>query len=310
MDPDRLNQLTQEELDAWAAESCPPDDDGFDDDLDDEGQLDAQWARLAARAGGERALLLTEIADTEAWQRMLQARQQQQLATLSRLSPFADDPPPPGAEALDDDRHAVHAAALEISVLLGIAPSTAKGRLHAARELVEQHPDLHTALAAGLLDGWRTRLILDALRPLPADTARQVQAQILADAAGLTAAKLQERLRRLVMAADPRDAATRHAQARAGRRVTTRPGADGMGQLFGELPAEDLAVVDQILDRVADALRDTDPTDTRTKAQRRADALARICDDVARTGHTGGCQPNCGHQPATDRRQQRRRRRR
>ena len=144
------------------------------------------------------------------------------------------------------------------------------------------------------------QLILDALRPLPDETAGEVEAQILAEAAGLTAGKLLDRLRRLVITADPRDAAARHAQARARRRVTTRRADDGMGQLFGELPAEDLAVVDEILDRVADALRDADPDDGRTMAQRRADALARICDDVARTGHTGGCQPGCGHPTPTD----------
>ncbi len=109
-----------------------------------------------------------------------------------------------------------------------------------------------------------------------------------------------DRLRRLVIIADPRDAAQRHAQARAARRVTTRPGEDGMGQLFGELPAEGLAIVDQIIDQVADALRDADPHDGRTKQQRRADALVRICHDVLRTGHTGGCQPGCGHSLPTD----------
>ncbi len=142
-------------------------------------------------------------------------------------------------------------------------------------------PTLHAALAGGLLDGWRTRLIVEALRPLPDDARREVEKQILTEAPGLTAGKLAERLRRLVITADPRDAAQRHAQARAARRVTTRRGEDGMGQLFGELPAEDLAIVDQIIDQVADALKDADPNDTRTKAQRRADALVRICHDVA-----------------------------
>ncbi len=150
-----------------------------------------------------------------------------------------------------------------------------------ARELVDEHPDLHAALAGGLVDGWRTRLIVEALRPLPDDARREVEQQILAEAPGLTAGKLAERLRRLVIIADPRDAAQRHAQARAARRVTTRRGEDGMGQLFGELPAEDLAIVDQIIDQVADALKDADPNDTRTKVQRRADALVRICHDVA-----------------------------
>ncbi len=270
---------------------------GSIDDQYDEELLDAELTRLTS-SGGLRAGLLDELVELEAYQRRAQARQQQVLATLSRLSPFPEGDLPPGAEALDDDRHAIHAAALETSVLLGIAPGTAKGRLLAARELVEQHPDLHAALASGVLDWWRAKLILDALRPLPEDTAREVEAQILSDAPTLTVRKLLERLRRLVITADPRDAAQRHADARKARRVTTRPVEHGMWQLFGELPAEDLAVVDEILDRVADALRDADPDDGRTMAQRRADALVRICDDVARTGHTGGCQPGCGHEPA------------
>ncbi len=299
MHPDPLEQLSQQQLDAWAEQRLLLDqlDDGFDDD----GLLDAELAALTADAGGARAVLLTGIADTEQTLRMLQAHQQQQLATLSRLSPFADgEPLPPGAEVLDDDRHAVDAAALETALLFGLAPSTAKARLYAARELVEEHPGVHAALADGRLDGWRAKLIVEALRRLPDETAREVEAQLLSDLPP-TAGKLLDRLRRLVIAADPRDAAQRHAEARADRRVTSRGVEDGMGQLFGELPAEGLAIVDQIIDQVADALRDENPNDGRTKQQRRADALVRLCEDVLRTGHTGGCQPGCHHQqPAAD----------
>ncbi len=300
MDPDRLDQLSRQQLDAWAEQCWALDDERCDDaGFDDDGLLDAELHRLTAGVGA-RAALLDELAALETHQRAAQARMQLVLAQLSRLSPFADgEPLPPGAEVLDDDRHAVDAAALETALLFGLAPSTAKARLFVARELVEEHPGVHAALADGRLDGWRAKLIVEALRRLPDETAREVEAQLLSDLPP-TAGKLLDRLRRLVIAADPRDAAQRHAEARAARRVTSRGVEDGMGQLFGELPAEGLAIVDQIIDQVADALREENPADGRSKAQRRADALVRLCRDILRTGHTGGCQPGCGHHQPVD----------
>ncbi len=73
MDPDRLDQLSQQQLDAWAEQSWQLDDLPTDEVADD--LLDVELQRLTS-GGLDRAALLAEIADTEQTQRALQARQQ------------------------------------------------------------------------------------------------------------------------------------------------------------------------------------------------------------------------------------------
>ncbi len=81
-------------------------------------------------------------------------------------------------------------------------------------------PATGAALAAGSIDLDRARVIADATSVLSEDTARLVEAKILPGAGRLTKTDLQDRLRRLVIAADPegaerrRQAAERHADVR------------------------------------------------------------------------------------------------
>ena len=81
-------------------------------------------------------------------------------------------------------------------------------------------PATGKALAAGVIDLERAKAIAEATSVLSEDTARAVEAKILPEAGRLTKPDLQDRLRGLVIAADPdgaerrRQAAERHADVR------------------------------------------------------------------------------------------------
>ncbi len=78
--------------------------------------------------------------------------------------------------------------------------------------LVWRLPATGQALAAGRIDYWRARLIVNATSVLPEDAARAVEAKVLPGAGRLTTAQLAEELHGAVIAVDP-DGAERRRQA-------------------------------------------------------------------------------------------------
>src|SRR5580704_6244649 len=94
------------------------------------------------------------------------------------------------------------------------------------------------ALAAGKINLYRARRIAEATSELSEAKAREVEAKILPCAGQLTPAKLRERLRRAVIAADPAAAERRSADAERDARVSLYPDDDGTATLTGTgLPA-------------------------------------------------------------------------
>ncbi len=79
MDPDRIDQMSQQQLDAWA-ESCLDADDAFDEAMAGLVELDG-WAPVG---DDRRAVVLDELNALETQLRAAQARQQELLARLSR----------------------------------------------------------------------------------------------------------------------------------------------------------------------------------------------------------------------------------
>jgi hypothetical protein len=73
-------------------------------------------------------------------------------------------------------------------------------------------PATGEALAAGVIDYWRARLIVNATSVLSEDKAREVEAEVLPGAGGLTTAQLADMLHGAVIAVDP-DGAERRRQA-------------------------------------------------------------------------------------------------
>src|SRR5580704_1442471 len=94
------------------------------------------------------------------------------------------------------------------------------------------------ALAAGKINLYRARRIAEATSVLSEAKAREVEAKILPCAGQLTPAKLRERLRRAVIAADPAAAERRSADAERDAGVSLYPDDDGTATLTGTgLPA-------------------------------------------------------------------------
>ena len=166
------------------------------------------------------------------------------------------------------------AVAAEVGAELGISRARASSEMHYGLELVERLPRLGAAMAAGEVDFrviavvvFRTGLIVDAA------VLAAVDAWLAAAAPswnGFSRRRIVELVDWRVRELDP--AAER--VARGGdedRHVEIGPGEGGLAQLWGAVRAPDAAVLDRRLDQVAGSVC---AQDSRTKRQRRADALA------------------------------------
>jgi hypothetical protein len=193
------------------------------------------------------------------------------------LAAMANDPLPDSV-APDLDREWVSE---DVRAALGESSLGATVRLRHAQELTGRLDATLSALGQGRISARQADAVVDATRLLEDDAARQVESDVLPDPdvpAGLmpVMAAFRRRLRRAVLVADPRGAEQAHADAVAERRVWARPDGHGISFLGAQLPAEGAAAVLCAVDAKADQEPVT-PTDTRTKEQKRADALVQIC---------------------------------
>lgn len=204
-----------------------------------------------------------------------QARLLACLATIARCQPGDADTPPARRPGPDLDR-----AVDEIAFALRLT-RTAAGVLLGLAEDALTHPALGAALAAGVLDLPRLRVIADAIASLQAGESAEVMARILPVAGELTTGQLRVRLARLVLCVDPAGATRRRDQAVNERRVAHYTAADGTATLTAiGLPVERAAAAWQRLHTLATtAKRDGD---TRTLDQLRADLMMDLLDGTTR----------------------------
>ena len=172
------------------------------------------------------------------------------------------------------------AVAAEVGAELGISRARASSEMHYGLELVERLPKLGAAMAAGEVDFrviavvvFRTGLIVDAA------VLAAVDAWLAAAAPkwnGFSRRRIVELVDWRVRELDP--AAERVARGvDEDRHVEIGPGEGGLAQLWGAVRAPDAAVLDRRLDQVAGSVC---AQDSRTKRQRRADALAVLAAGV------------------------------
>lgn len=145
------------------------------------------------------------------------------------------------------------------------------------------HATLAGALAVGEVDLRRVDAVLDALPP-GGDPRRWdgVVAAVLEDAPLWSAPAVRKLTARLVIAAEPAEAAARCERARADRDVSLHPAGDGMALLSAYLPAPEAVAAFTVVDALAGTHRDA--CDDRAVGQRRADAFAGIFAAIAATG--------------------------
>ena len=172
------------------------------------------------------------------------------------------------------------AVAAEVGAELGISRARASAEMNYGLELVVRLPKLGAAMAAGEVDFrvisvvvFRTGLIVDP------QVLAVIDARLAAAARswnGLSRRKIVELVDWRVRELDP--AAERAAQGvDEDRHVEINPSEGGLAQFWGAVRAADAAVLDRRLDALAGSVC---AEDSRTKRQRRADALAVLAAGV------------------------------
>ena len=180
----------------------------------------------------------------------------------------------------------------EIAAQLAVSRMAASTRLGLAVKLADQFGLTGQALAAGRIDVSKARVIVDECGRAAPQHLHALQRRLLPRAGRLTAPRLREHAQRAVMALDPAATEKRSKAARAAARVILTPGADGVAELWAQLPAQHAAAIEQVIDAVAHRLKDAaPPSDTRTIDQWRAAALAMPFIQAMVTGTLDGETP-------------------
>ncbi|WP_083421360.1 HNH endonuclease signature motif containing protein [Jiangella alkaliphila] len=174
-------------------------------------------------------------------------------------------------------------------------------------QLVEDFPDTHAVLLAGLIDLRRARVITDELGGQDPGVRERVEAAVLPRAPQLDSVALRKLIRQLLQELAPVETAERHRRARDGRYVAVTPASDGMAFVEALIPAEDATAWDTVLNVAAADAKRADAAagvPARTRDQRRADALAEwgwaalgACADGA-TGYVSAARGDAAPEPA------------
>ncbi len=173
---------------------------------------------------------------------------------------------------------------VDVATTLSVSTGAAHALAHLGEVLETRLPGVRRALAAGLLDLSRVRVVVDRTESVTDPVVlraveRQVLDAVLAEGRCTTRGQVQLAVDRAVAEHDPAALVERRRRAVADRTVQVRPGADGMSSVWGLLPAAEGVTLDARLRELALGVCGEDP---RTLAQRRADALLALA-----RGHRG-----------------------
>lgn len=160
----------------------------------------------------------------------------------------------------------------EIACALSIAPGTAAVKLHDATELVDRLSATLDRLVDGSITMMHARVVVDACRSLPDDVVAKVEHRIFSAPMPEPVGVFRQRVKRAVLALDPRSAEQQHRDAVAERRVSLRSDEHGMAGVYAYLRADDAMRLMTSIDAHAAGL----PDDGRSADQKRADVLADI----------------------------------
>jgi hypothetical protein len=156
----------------------------------------------------------------------------------------------------NDPQLANEAAAAETRAALRLTRTTAGNELGFALDLKQRLPRVWEALAGGVIDVRRARVINSGVFHLAIGTARNVVDEIIKDAGGLTTGQIASRLRRLCIEVDPDEAKRRYEQAVKERRVVAEPTQAGTTNLFAiDLPPHRAAAASRRINHLAKQLR-------------------------------------------------------
>jgi len=191
----------------------------------------AGWLATGSVTGLEDGALAGMAASYRRLASWAQAGELAVVAELASRSAAADD-----QIGVDEERRPARLpdeACAQVSLALTMSHASASWWSDLAVTLRWRLAATGAALAAGQIDLGRARLIADATAALDDETARAVEAKILAGAGDMTTGQLRAALRRAVIAADPEGAERRRAEAELRAKVSLYPDEDGTASLAG-----------------------------------------------------------------------------
>jgi hypothetical protein len=162
----------------------------------------------------------------------------------------------------------------QIGLACGKSPTKARERIHLARDLAAGHDHVRGLFAAGELDEAQVRAIGKATANLdPVDRATVDRELASHPIQRMGVKRLGNLARKIAAEVDPEGFLARATAARSARRVTIRPGRDGMAYFTGCLPVEQaVACYAALLKAYKTASASPEPL-TRTEGQYMADTL-------------------------------------
>jgi hypothetical protein len=192
-----------------------------------------------------------------AWRRVASWAQAQELAAVAQIASRAaarDDDI--GTDANGRPARVPAAAAAEVSLELTMSQFGASWWTDLAVDLAWRLAATGAALAAGVIDLSRARLIAEATRLLSDPVARAVEEKVLPAAGDLTTGMLRAALRRAVIAADPEGAEQRRKQTERQAKVSLYPDEECTATLAGQrLPSVHAAAAMARISAMARALK-------------------------------------------------------
>ena len=228
----------------------------------------------ARLSGHDRIVLL------KAYQPLVSFFQAQMFEVMASISDLMN-------ETDNDPKIAFESAAAEIGAALRLTRRAAEFDLSLALDLKQRLPKVWEALAAGVIDLRRARVIVSGTAHLSEEAARDVVERIIEAAPRLTTGQLNALIRRLCVQSDPDDAVIRYREAVEGRRVIAEPSVDGTAHLLGlDLPPDRVAAAMRRISDLAQNLKTVD--DLRTLDQIRADVLMDLLEGTRHAGDRRG----------------------
>ncbi|WP_433218135.1 DUF222 domain-containing protein [Microtetraspora malaysiensis] len=140
----------------------------------------------------------------------------------------------------------------EIRAALRLTRRAAEREYGIAYDLKVRLPAVRDALSAGLIDKARAVVFCDWLEDVPIELARAVAARLLPKAGKWTTSELREKIKKLLIAADPAWARRKYERAVQQRRVIGVRHADGSASIMGQqLPVDQAAAAIARVDAIA-----------------------------------------------------------
>jgi hypothetical protein len=166
-----------------------------------------------------------------------------------------------------------------------MAPGEARAMVRVGRDLQDRLPATAAVAQAGLIGFGAACSISTSLKSVTdRDLLAEADALLAEQAPELTPQELIYAGRRVLQYLDPDTAQKAAAQTWADRSLTLSPMLDGAVSIYGQLTPEGAAILQSALAPMTTPLG---PEDTRTAAQRRADALVELVGKAAENGHAG-----------------------